>query len=61
MSHLITNENILFMPGKLVDSELALWYAVHQRRLLKNIFKSPGCFGDSKGWKAHCQQGNWNK
>ena len=27
MSHLITNESVPFMPGKLVDSELALWYA----------------------------------
>ena len=27
MSHLITNENVPFMPRKLVDSELALWDA----------------------------------
>ena len=27
ISHFVTNENVPFMPGKLVYSELALWYA----------------------------------
>jgi len=34
ISYFVANENVLFMPVKLVDSGLILWYVVYYRWIL---------------------------
>ena len=49
MSQLVTNKNVPFMPGKLVDSELALWYACIPDGGSKAYLNHLDAFGIPKG------------